>query len=178
MKRLYRNLIVVAALGILPAVSSADTFLLFPGVAGDASDPSHKNWIRVSEFAWGVAMPVTTSSSGGGMTVGRASGERLKLTIPSGIWSREFLSKVNRGTSIPEVVIDHINPDGRPAYRVTIGLLLLTKYASTPSAKAIAQDELEGQMGNYKAEFYAVAADGRITSTTVSWNFVTNTGSP
>jgi hypothetical protein len=177
--RFIRISIVAFGLCALPTIAGADTFMLIQGVAGDVTDPAHKNWIRVSGFDWGVEMPVTTvRSDGGGATVGRAAGDKIKLTIPTGAWSRDFLNNVPRGIAFSQVVIDHINPDGRPAYRISLGNFVLTHYRNVPNSKSPAQDELEGVIGSYKAEFYAVGTDGRVTSTTTGWNFVTNTGSP
>lgn len=168
--------VVALCLGMLPTIAGADTFMLIQGVAGDATDPQHKGWIRVSSFEWGANMPVTTSiSDGGGATVGRAKGEKIKLKIPTGSWSKNFLQNLTRGTTFSQVVIDHVNPDGRPSYRVTMGTLMVTLYKNSPPARAPAEDEIEAVLGNFNAEFYTVGADGRVTASPVSWNFITNT---
>ena len=176
MKSVICKWIVAIGLCTLPAVAGADTFMLIPGVAGDVTDPAHKGWIRVSGLVWGVAMPVTaTRSDGSGATVGRAFGDKIKLTIPTGSWTRDFLNNIPRGVAFPQVVIDHFNPDGRPAYRISLGNFLLTQYRNAPTAKDPAQDEIEGVIGSYKAEFFTVGADGKVTSSSSGWNFVTNT---
>ena len=171
-------ILAIALCALAPAVN-ADTFMFVPGIAGDATDTVHKGWIRVSDFNWGVAMPVTvTRSDGGGMTIGRATGDPIKLTIATGPWSREFLNNLPRGVAFPQVVIDHVNPDGRPAYRITFGNFVITRYSSAPTSKSPAQDEIEGVVGSYKAEFFAFSPDGQFKTTTTGWNYATNTGSP
>lgn len=178
MNRLIRTLIVAAGFGMLPMAASADTFMLVPGVAGDVTDPAHKGWIRVSSLDWGVQNNTTIGSATGGAGAGKATGKTLKVTIPTGPWSRELVSTLIRGAHYTQVVIDHFNPDGRPAYRVSIQTLFLTNYRNAPSAKAVAQDEIEGVYGSLRAEFYTVGTDGRVTATPVGWNFVTNTALP
>ena len=174
-RRVFRAAIVTICFGLLPTIAGADTFLLIQGVAGDVTDPAHKGWIRVSSFEWGANMPVTTSSSdGGGATVARAKGERVKLKIPTGSWSKNFLQNLTRGTPFSQVVIDHVNPDGRPSYRVTMGMLMLTLYRNSPPARAPAEDEIEAVFGSFNAEFYTVGADGTVRTSPASWNFVTN----
>jgi len=173
--RALKAALVAISLGLLPAIGAADTFMLIQGVAGDVTDPAHKGWIRVSSFEWGVNMPMTTGSDGGGATVGRAKGERIKLKIPTGSWSRNFLQNLARGTAFSQVVIDHVNPDGRPSYRVTMGSFLLTLYKNSPPARAPAEDEIEAAIGSFNAEFYTVAADGSVRTSPASWNFITNT---
>jgi type VI secretion system secreted protein Hcp len=175
MKRILKTFIVAAGFGLLPAAAQADTFLLISGIAGDSSDPAHKNWIRVSSLSWGAFMPATNSSDGGFGAAFSAKSAPVVLTIPTGTWSREFLNNLTRGIYLPQVIIDHVNPDGRPAYRATFNNFLVTKYLNAPAAKAQAQDEVEGAFGSYKIEFFTVGADGRITSTSSGWNFVANT---
>jgi len=167
--------IAAIVLGALTAIAGADTFMLIQGVAGDATDPAHKNWIRVSSFDWGVANASTIGSATGGAGAGKATGDKLKLTIPTGPWTRELMSNLTRGAHYPQVVIDHVNTDGRPSYRVAIQTLFLTHYLNTTKAKAQPEDEFEGVFGSFRAEFYAIGVDGRVTATPVGWNFVTNT---
>lgn len=167
--------IVAMCLGMLPTIAGADTFMLIQGVAGDVTDPAHKGWIRVSSFEWGANMPVTTGSDGGSATVARAKGERIRLKIPTGSWSKNFLTNLTRGTPFSQVVIDHVNPDGRPSYRVTMGTLVLTLYRNSPPARAPAEDEIEAVFGSFNAEFYTVMADGSVRTSPASWNFITNT---
>lgn len=173
--RAFKAAIVTICLGLLPTIATADTFMLIQGVAGDVTDPAHKGWIRVSSFEWGVNMPVTTGSDGGGATVAKAKGEKVKLKIPTGSWSRNFLLNLTRGTPFSQVVIDHVNPDGRPSFRVTIGTLMLTLYRNSPAARVPAEDEIEAVLGSFNAEFYTVAADGTVRASPASWNFITNT---
>jgi type VI protein secretion system component Hcp len=173
--RAFKAAIATICLGLLSTIATADTFMLIQGVAGDVTDPAHKGWIRVSSFEWGVNMPVITSNDGGGATVARAKGERIKLKIPTGAWSRNFLQNLTRGTAFSQVVIDHVNPDGRPSYRVTMGNLMLTLYRNSPPARAPAEDEIEAVFGSFNAEFYTVGADGSVRTSPASWNFITNT---
>lgn len=165
------------AFAALPGLARADTYLLMPGVAGDVTETAHRNWIRLLALDWGVTMPVaSTRADGGGTTVSRAYGDTLKLTIATGSWSRELLNVLPRGIAIPQIIVDHVNPDGRPAYRITFGNVVLSHYSSAPTAKSAAQDEIECVVGSYKAEYYAVGPDGTLKTTTSSWNFITNTG--
>jgi type VI protein secretion system component Hcp len=175
MNRLFRILLVAACLGALPAIAAADTYLLVPGVAGDSTEASHKGWIRVASLDWGVNNATTIGSATGGAGAGKLAAEPLRLTIPSGPWSREFVNNISKGTHYPQVVIDHFNPDGRPSFRLTIGTLFLTKYGNSPAAKESAQDEIEGVFGSFRVEYYVVSADGKVTANPVGWNVITNT---
>lgn len=174
MNRIFRALIVAAALVTLPVVAGADTFMLIPGVAGDVTDPARKSWIRVASVDWGVHNTTTIGTATGGAGAGKSTGREFKLKIPTGPWSRELLSTLLRGAHYPQVVIDQTNPDGRLVYRVTIQTLFFTDYRSAPTNKAPAEDEIEGVYGGFRAEYFTVGADGRVTSSPVGWNFITN----
>jgi type VI protein secretion system component Hcp len=167
--------IVAACLGMASATASADIYLLVPGVAGDSIAKGHEGWIRVSSVDWGVNNNTTIGSATGGAGAGKAAGEKLSLTIPTGPWSRDLVNNLTKGTHYPQVVIDQTGIDGRPSYRVTISTLFLTKYHIDSTAKSQPEDEIEGVFGSFRAEFYAISADGKVTATPVGWNFVTNT---
>lgn len=175
LKQIIHAGFVALCFGAMPTIAGADTFMLIQGIAGDATDPQHKGWIRVSSLDWGVSNATTIGSATGGAGAGKATGDKLKLTIPTGPWSREIMNTLTRGQHYPQVVIDHVNTDGRPSYRVTIGTLFLTHYRNALTPKAQPQDEIEGVFGSFRAEFYAVGADGRVSSSPVGWNFITNT---
>ena len=178
MKNLIRIWIVTIGLCTLPAIAVADTFMLIPGVAGDVTETAHKGWIRIASVDWGAHNNTTIGTATGGAGAGKSTGREFKLKIPTGPWSRELLSTLFRGAHYPQVVIDQTNPDGRPVYRVTIQTLFFTDYRNAPTNKTPAEDEIEGVYGGLRAEYFAVGADGRVSSSAVGWNFVTNTAVP
>jgi type VI secretion system secreted protein Hcp len=178
MNNLLRIGIIVIGLCVLPAIAGADTFMFVPGVAGDATDTAHKGWIRVASVDWGAHNNTTIGTATGGAGAGKSTGRDFKLRIPTGLWSRELLSTLLRGGHYPQVLIDQTNPDGRPVYRVTIQTLFFTDYRSAPTNKTPAEDEIEGVYGGFKVDYYTVSADGRVGTSSVGWNFVTNTALP
>ena len=175
MNRMFRIWMVAIGLCTLPAVAGADTFMLIQGVAGDATDPAHKGWIRISSVDWAVSSPTTIGSATGGAGAGKTTGDELHLTIPTGPWSREFVNTLTRGAHFTQVVIEHINTDGRPSYRVAIQTLFLTKYQIAATSKAQPEDQITGVFGGFRVEYFAVTAEGKVTSSPVGWNLVTNT---
>ena len=174
-KQFIPAVIVALCISAVPTIACADTFMFIQGIAGDATDPAHKNWIRISSLNWAVKNNTTIGTATGGAGAGKLQGDTVKLTIPTGPWSREFVSTMSRGANFAQVIIDHVNPDGRPSYRVTIGTFFPTLYRNAPTAKAAAQDEIEGVFGTFRAEFYTVGPDGRVSATPVGWSMITNT---
>ena len=174
METLLRIAAVAVGFCMMPNVAAADTFMLINGIAGDSTDTAHGSWIRVNSLSWGVNMPTGTLSSGS-PTVGRATSDKLNLSIPTGIWTNKLLATLVRGTLVPQVVIDHVNPNGRTSYRLTLGNVLLTRYGNSTSASNVPMEEFDIAIGSYRAEFYFVAADGRVTTAAGGWNFTTNT---
>lgn len=175
MNRIIRIFIVAIGLITLPAIAAADTFMFIPGVTGDVTETVHKGWIRVASVDWGAHNTTTIGTATGGAGAGKSTGREFKLKIPTGPWSRELLNTLLRGAHYPQVIIDQTNPDGRPVYRVTIQTLFFTDYRSAPSNKTPAEDEIEGVYGGFKVDYYTVGSDGRLATSSVGWNFVTNT---
>jgi type VI protein secretion system component Hcp len=174
MNRNFRALIVVACLIALPiSAQAADIFMLVTGVAGDSTAKGHEKWIRVSSLDWKATAQSSWTASGGA-SVGKPFPDYMLLGLPSGAWSQHFMRLMGLGRAQQSVVIDAAMSDGRPLYRATLEGVFVTQYRLTSeSATALPQDELKLIFKKVKIEYYAVAADGRVTSTFFEWDIPT-----
>ena len=168
--RMLWGLIVAVALCALPAVAQADIFMLITGVQGDSTAKGHEKWIRVSSLDWEVEAE-TSWTKGGGASVGKPNPGELQLVLPTGTWSQHFMRLIGVGRALSSIVIDAISSDGRPIYRITAEGFFVTQYrlASLP-ATTLPQDHVNGVFKKVKIEYFATAADGRVTSTVVEWD--------
>src|SRR5512134_2529890 len=176
--RMLKGLIVAAGLCALPAVAQADIFMLVTGVPGDSAAKGHEKWIRVSSLDWKMTAQ-TSWTQGGGASVGKPFPDALQLVLPTGTWSQHFVRLIGLGRALPSVVFDAVASDGRPLYRVTAEGFFVTQYrlASLP-ATPLPQDHVNGVFKKVKIEYYATAADGRVTSTVVEWDIPTGSVTP
>lgn len=176
--RMLKGLIVAAGLCALPAVAQADIFMLVTGVAGDSTAKGHEKWIRVSSLDWRMTAQ-TSWTQGGGASVGKPFPDALQLVLPTGTWSQHFVRLIGLGKALPSVVFDAVASDGRPLYRMTAEGFFVTQYqlASLP-ATPLPQDHVNGVFKKVKIEYYATAADGRVTSTVVEWDIPAGTVVP
>jgi len=176
--RMLKGLIVAAALCALPAVAQAEIFMLITGVQGDSAAKGHEKWIRVSSLDWKMTAQ-TSWTQGGGASVGKPFPDALQLVLPTGAWSQHFVRLIGLGKAQPSVVFDAVSSDGRPLYRVTAEGFFVTQYrlASLP-ATPLPQDHVNGVFRKVKIEYYATAADGRVTTTTVEWDIPAGIVSP
>jgi type VI protein secretion system component Hcp len=168
--RMLPALIVAACLGAMPAMASADTFLLVQGVAGDATSKGHEAWIRVTDFNWEVEAESSWTQAGGGASVGKPNPGKFTFTIPEGTWSREFMYRIGTGTAIPKVMLDHYASDGRPVLRVTMENFFITKYKIGAPANEPTLDHVEGVFKTLRLEYFTVDSTGKLTTTGVDWN--------
>jgi type VI protein secretion system component Hcp len=175
---MLRGLIVCMGLVAVPAVAQAEIFMLVTAVAGDATAKGHERWIRVSSLDWTVEA-TTSWTQGGGASVGKPKPDALDLIVPTGTWSQHFVRLITQGKALPSVVFDAVASDGRPLYRMTVEGFFVTEYrlASLP-ATPLPQDHVSGVFKKVKIEYYAVGADGRVTSSIVEWDVATGISTP
>jgi type VI secretion system secreted protein Hcp len=176
--RMLKGLFVAAWLCALPAVAQADIFMLVTGVQGDSTAKGHEKWIRVSSLDWKTTAQ-TSWTQGGGASVGRPNPDALQLVLPTGTWSQHFMRLLTQGKALSSVVVDGVASDGRPLYRMTLEGLFVTQYRlSSLPATPLPQDEIKAVFKKVKIEYYAVAADGRVTTTFVEWDIPLGTSAP
>jgi len=164
--------LVSACLAILPTLAAAETFLLVPGVAGDAVEKNHRGWVRVSTVNWTVEA-TTSWTQGGGASVGKPGPDVLRMTIPTGPWSTAFVRAIITGTQLgggQRLTLDHTASDGRPLYRLGLDGVFVTKYTIASSAPDLPGDVLEVVFKTVKFEQFFVGADGRTGSTSLGWD--------
>lgn len=176
--RILKGLIVCIGLATVPAVAQAEIFMLVTGVAGDATAKGHERWIRVSSLDWTVKAG-TSWTQGGGASVGKPQPGPIDLLLPTGTWSQHFIRLITQGKALPNVVFDSVASDGRPLYRITAEGFFLTEYrlANLP-VTALPQDHVSGVFKKAKIEYYAVGADGKVTSTVVEWDVASGISTP
>jgi type VI secretion system secreted protein Hcp len=178
MNRSIRILLIAASLAMAPLVAQADIFMLVTALPGDATAKGHEKWIRVSSLDW-KAVAQSSWTAGGGASVGKPHPDYIQLTLPSGTWSQHFMRLMGLGRAQQSIVIDGATSDGRPLYRATLEGVYVTQYRlMSESAAALPQDELKMIFKKVKIEYYAIAADGRVTSTFVEWDIPTGSVLP
>jgi type VI protein secretion system component Hcp len=172
--------VLIACIGLaaVPAAAQAEIFMLVTGVAGDAIAKGHEKWIRVSSLDWDVEA-ASSWTQGGGASVAKPKPGPLQLVLPTGTWSQHFIRLITQGKSLPNVVFDAVASDGRPLYRITAEGFFVTEYrlANLP-ATPLPQDHVSGVFKKVKIEYYAVGADGRVTSTVVEWDVALGISTP
>ncbi len=158
------------------AVAAADTFLLVPGLPGDVTEKAHSGWIRVATVEWDVEAG-TSWTKGGGASVGKPSDGRLRLTLPNGPWSPTFVRAITTGKKIDTtpnpIIVEHVPVEGRPAYRLTIQGLFLTKYGLQSGAQNPPLDSVEGVFKTVTIDQFYTGSDGKVRTVNIAWDIPT-----
>lgn len=161
--------IVSVCLATVPALAAADTFLQVPGVTGDAAEVNHRGWIRVVDVNWSAEAPVDVGVEGDDRA-GRPRSNRLKLTLPSGAWSTEFLSHAAKGRVFSTATIEQAGTDGQLLYRNVRSGVTVTKFAIDAPDEAVPRNLLGVLFPLMRAEFLGYRADGQAVKSGVEWN--------
>jgi len=91
----------MSATGLAHAANSY--FLQIDGIQGGSTDRSHKDWIDVDSFSWGLTL---ITSGSGGPSVGKASFSDLSWTQPVDISTPKWFLDVATGKHISKVTLD------------------------------------------------------------------------
>lgn len=99
----------LASAGLAQAAN--DYFLKIDGIVGGSTDKSHKDWIDIDSFAWGLTL--TTSSSGGGSGTGKASFSDFAWSQPVDISTPKWFLQVANGKHVPTATLDVVKVGGK-----------------------------------------------------------------
>ena len=98
----------LATAGLAQAANSY--FLKIDGIAGESTDKSHKDWIDIDSFAWGLTL--TTSSAGGSSAVGKASFSDFAWSQSVDISTPKWFLQVATGKHVPTATLDVVRTGG------------------------------------------------------------------
>lgn len=88
-----------------------DAYLQIEGIKGESADAGHKDWIEVSQVAWSVHQPrSSTVSTAGGHTVGRASLSDMSFKKLADLSSPILQQHCAMGKTIPKAKFESCAP--------------------------------------------------------------------
>jgi type VI protein secretion system component Hcp len=108
--RACRGALVVLSLATAGLAQAAnDYFLKIDGIAGSSTDKSHKDWIDIDSFAWGL----TLTTAGGNSGVGKASFADFAWSQSVDISTPKWMLQVATGKHVPTVTLDVVKVGGK-----------------------------------------------------------------
>ena len=99
-----------ALLAQAPAQAAVDSFLLLDGITGESTDKTHKDWIEISSFSFGVSHPTTIGSGARG--TGKASFSDLSITKTVDKSSPALFFDAASGKHIKDGLLDVVKVSG------------------------------------------------------------------
>jgi type VI secretion system secreted protein Hcp len=122
----------VVALAATQADAAVDMFLKIDGIPGESADVSHKEWIQIESFSWGVSNPGSLSTGGGGGT-GKAQITPLGVTKKVDKASPLLMLAVCTGKEVVDVTL-HVRTSGgdksEPFYEIKFSDVLVSSFQS------------------------------------------------
>jgi type VI protein secretion system component Hcp len=162
---------------VSPALAAAATFLQVPNAPGKATDRQHAGWIPVESVDW-TTTAATNWTSGAGASIGKPNPGPITLTMRTGPWSPAFLRAIATGTALDAgkpVVLEHVDPEGRPVYRMTFVGFYVTKYQPTADGEHGAVDRVSAVFSAITLETFYLLPDGRPATNALRWNIPAGT---
>ena len=100
--------------GTSPTPQAVDMFLKIEGVDGEATTTTHKGWIDIQSWSWGVSQ-TATAGAGGGATAGRLTGhvtliKRIDKATPL------LFKRCSDGTVLPLATVELARSGGGQTY--------------------------------------------------------------
>jgi len=139
-----------------------NAYLLFktsgdPKILGESTSDiaNGKGAIEVSDYGFGVSMPVTSSrSDGGGATVGRANFDVFTCSKSIDTTTPRLVQYCCKGTAVPKIVL-HLYRQGQGTdasgvvkyAMVVFQFCVITKVAITGSGEELPKESLEFNYG-------------------------------
>ncbi len=128
---------------------------IFGESTSDIPDKGDAKPIEISDYGFGVSMPVTTSrSDGGGATVGRANFDVFTATKNIDTATTKLVEYCCKGTAIPKIVL-HLYRQGQGTAEsgvvkyamVVFQFCVITKVAISGSGEELPKESLEFNYG-------------------------------
>lgn len=140
--------------------------------------------IEISDWGFGVSMPVTSSrSDGGGATVGRANFDVFTASKAVDTSTISLVTYCCKGTAIPKIIVhlfragEGSEASGVVKYAMVVfQFCVITKVAITCSGEELPKESLEFNYGaceyQYRATDHETGAPGAVTR--FAWSTVKN----
>ena len=97
--------------GPSPTPQAADTFLKIEGMEGEFSAATHKGWVEVQSWSWGVLPPRTSGVGATGRLEGRATlSKRIDKATPL------LFKRCSDGTALPLATVELARTGGGQTY--------------------------------------------------------------
>jgi type VI secretion system secreted protein Hcp len=173
-------LLIIAALA--PATASAQIFLEYGAIKGDATDPDYVDKIEIASFSWGLVRPVTFSGGTGGPQAGRPTSLEVLLTKDLDNSSAALAMELLAGTGDKKVVIRFASPgDGKLQEYLALELCkaFITSLSTSAGEDGTPMETVTLTMAAFGMKYTTYDAAGKQDVTqVVQWDFeLAKTGS-
>lgn len=109
---------------------SSGIFVKFSTFNGGSVNASYRDQFEAVRLSWGVDVPVD-SAGGGGLSVGRATPRAFELKFGYQIGMSDIALRSVKGSSVPTINIELINPNGNLPPRKLVRYDLSNTYITS-----------------------------------------------
>jgi type VI secretion system secreted protein Hcp len=162
--------LMVAGLGARRCDAAYDAFVRIEGIAGECSDPRHRNEICVLSVSLGGSNPPV--DVGGGTGTGRVALQDVAIAKEVDVSSPPLFAAMVEGRRLPTVVIDFVRPEsGATFYKVTLtNAVISSLFTSGSGGEATLLEQVSFAFARIEIEYTRAGGE----AVTTCWDVVAN----
>lgn len=131
-KRMNKQLLTLVCLLLSLATLTAQGYIKFDGIDGEATEPTHKGWSDVTYFLVDMSNAASAASAGGGRATGKVNFGDLIISKNLDKASPKLMEALATGKNIPKVELHVVNKmgEGKPItyYRYELKDVTISSY--------------------------------------------------
>lgn len=157
-----------------------DIYLQLDGIKGESTDEGHKEWIEVSQVAFGVMQPRSaTASTGGGHTAERAEITDIDFYKVADLASPVLFQTCAQGKTLPKAKLEFMRADGAGVpvkyYEIELENVLIGKLLVDTTGGELMGENIGLKFSKIKVKYtQQKIGGGSGGNTTGSWNLANN----
>ncbi|MGI0036842.1 MAG: type VI secretion system tube protein Hcp [Nitrososphaera sp.] len=146
---------------LLAEAAAVDYFLKIEGVDGESTSETHKDWIEIQSFSWGMSNSGSMAAGGGG-GAGKASFSSLRLTTDISKASPKLFEACATGKHFPSATLTLVDSEqrGLEFMKVTLSDVIISSYQSAGTSGEFPAESFRLNFAKIEYEYTPQKADG------------------
>ena len=162
--------------GFGASTAQAQVYLKIDGIAGEATEPGHKDEIGVRDFTYGAEAAIGLGGAAGA-SVGKAKFEALAFTHFLDRASASLMLALAKGQHIKSAVLTVRKPSAPSEFlRITLTDVLVSSVKASSDGTNV-EEAVTLAYAKIQIEYFTSTRDGKLVpGSKMSWDITKNTG--
>ena len=146
---------------LLAEAAAVDYFLKLEGIDGESTSETHKDWIEIDSYSWGMSNSGSMAAGGGG-GAGKVSFSSLRLMTPISKASPKLFEACATGKHFPTATLTLVDSErrGLEFMKVTLSDVIISSYKTTGTSGQAPMESFSLNFAKIEYEYTPQKADG------------------